>query len=72
MEFDLLYLLLSNPNVVYSRDQLLDIVWGMEYIGGTRTVDTHVQRIREKLGCYYEKLIQTVHGVGYTRWESII
>ena len=50
MEFDLLYLFLSNPNIVYSRERLLDIVWGMEYIGGTRTVDTHVQRIRKKLG----------------------
>jgi len=65
MEFDLLYLLLLNPNVVYSRERLLDIVWDMEYIGGTRTVDTHVQRIRKKLGHPYEQLIQTVHGVGY-------
>ncbi|MBC8061585.1 MAG: response regulator transcription factor [Clostridiaceae bacterium] len=65
MEFDLLYLLLSNSNVVYSRDQLLDMVWDMEYIGGTRTVDTHIQRIRKKLGEYYQNLIQTVHGVGY-------
>lgn len=65
MEFDLLYLLLLNPNVVYSRERLLDIVWDREYIGGTRTVDTHVQRIRKKLGENYEKLIQTVHGVGY-------
>jgi two-component system alkaline phosphatase synthesis response regulator PhoP len=65
MEFDLLYLLLLNPNVVYSRERLLDIVWDMEYIGGTRTVDTHVQRIRKKLGHEYENLIQTVHGVGY-------
>ncbi|MCB2358199.1 response regulator transcription factor [Clostridium estertheticum] len=65
MEFDLLYLFLLNPNVVYSRDRLLEIVWGMEYIGGTRTVDTHIQRIRKKLGYTYEKLIQTVHGVGY-------
>ncbi|MGH4123987.1 MAG: response regulator transcription factor [Clostridium sp.] len=65
MEFDLLYLLLLNPNVVYSRVRLLDIVWDMEYIGGTRTVDTHIQRIRKKLGDIYENLIQTVHGVGY-------
>lgn len=65
MEFDLLYILLSNPNVVYSREQLLDIVWDMNYIGGTRTVDTHVQRIRKKLGDSYQNLIQTVHGIGY-------
>lgn len=64
-EFTLLYLLLSNPNVAYSRDQLLDLVWGMEYVGVTRTVDTHVQRIRKKLGSKYQNLIQTVHGLGY-------
>lgn len=64
-EFELLYLLLSNINIVYTRDQLLDLVWNMEYIGGTRTVDTHVQRIRKKLGYKYEKLIMTIHGVGY-------
>ena len=64
-EFDLLYLLLSNPNMVYSRDQLLDLVWKTEYFGGTRTVDTHIQRIRKKLGTDYQNLIQTVHGTGY-------
>lgn len=65
MEFDLLYLLLSNANTVYSRDQLLDIVWGTTYFGGTRTVDTHIQRIRKKLGETYQNLVQTVHGIGY-------
>lgn len=65
MEFDLLYLLLSNPSLVYSREQLLDIVWGMDYAGGTRTVDTHIQRIRKKLGANYQDLIKTVHGIGY-------
>ena len=65
IEFDLLYLLLSNPNIVYSRDQLLDLVWRTEYFGGTRTVDTHIQRIRKKLGIDYQNLIQTVHGIGY-------
>lgn len=65
MEFDLVYLLLSNRNIAYSREQLLDKVWGMEYLGGTRTIDTHVQRIRKKLGSEYQGLIQTVHGVGY-------
>jgi DNA-binding response OmpR family regulator len=64
-EFDLLYLLLSNPERVYEREQLLDLVWGMEYIGGTRTVDIHVQRLRSKLGIQYQDLIQTVYGVGY-------
>lgn len=65
IEFDLLYLLLSNPGTVYSRDKLLDLVWGDEYFGVTRTVDTHVQRVRKKLGPTYQNLIQTVHGVGY-------
>ncbi|MDP4145923.1 MAG: response regulator transcription factor [Bacillota bacterium] len=65
MEFDILYLLLSNPNIAYSRDQLLDIVWHMNYLGGTRTVDTHIQRVRKKLGAEYQNLIQTVHGIGY-------
>lgn len=65
IEFDLLYLLLSNPNIVYSRDQLLDLVWKTDYFGGTRTVDTHVQRIRKKLGNNYQNIIQTVHGTGY-------
>ena len=64
-EFDLLVLLLSNLERVYSRDQLLDLIWGMEYIGGTRTVDIHIQRIRKKLGKPYENIIQTVYRVGY-------
>lgn len=64
-EFELLYLLLSNINIVYTRDQLLDLVWNLEYAGGTRTVDTHIQRVRKKLGDKYEKLIVTIHGVGY-------
>ncbi|MBD7910839.1 MULTISPECIES: response regulator transcription factor [Clostridium] len=71
MEFDLIYLLLSNLEVAYSREQLLDKVWGINYIGGTRTVDTHVQRIRKKLGEDYQNLIQTVHGVGYKGVEQI-
>jgi len=65
MEFELICLLLSNANIVYSRDQLLDIVWGIDYVGVTRTVDTHVQRIRKKLGDIYQNSIQTVHGMGY-------
>lgn len=64
-EFDLLYLLLSNIGKVFERDQLLDLVWGMEYIGGNRTVDIHVQRLRSKLGEPYQELIQTVYGIGY-------
>ncbi|MDF2941431.1 MAG: two-component system response regulator [Herbinix sp.] len=64
-EFDLLHLLLSNPERVYERDRLLDLVWGIEYVGGTRTVDIHVQRIRSKLGESYQELLQTVYGIGY-------
>jgi DNA-binding response OmpR family regulator len=64
-EFDLLALLAANPERVYTRDQLLDIIWGMEYIGGTRTVDIHVQRVRKKLGPDYSDILQTIHGVGY-------
>ncbi|MBD2867096.1 response regulator transcription factor [Paenibacillus arenilitoris] len=64
-EYDLLAQLLSNPDRVYTREQLLDLVWGIEYIGGTRTVDIHIQRLRKKLGAEYGDIIQTVHGIGY-------
>ncbi len=64
-EFDLLVLLLSNLDRVYTREQLLDLIWGMEYIGGTRTVDIHIQRLRKKLHKPYEDIIQTVYRVGY-------
>lgn len=64
-EFDLLALLISNPERVYTRDELLDLVWDMDYAGGTRTVDIHVQRIRKKLGDDLQDVLQTVHGVGY-------
>ncbi|MBB6214271.1 DNA-binding response OmpR family regulator [Anaerosolibacter carboniphilus] len=64
-EFDLLLLLLSSPERVYARDDLLNLVWGVEYAGGTRTVDIHVQRLRSKLGEPYQDLIQTVYGIGY-------
>ncbi len=64
-EYDLLSLLVSSPARVYTREQLLDLVWGMEYIGGTRTVDIHIQRLRKKLGPDCADIIQTVHGIGY-------
>ncbi|MHA7967449.1 response regulator transcription factor [Paenibacillus sp. CAU 1782] len=64
-EFDLLALLASSPGRVYTREQLLDLVWGMDYLGGTRTVDIHVQRIRKKLGPSFSDNLQTVHGIGY-------
>lgn len=64
-EFDLLAILLSNLGRVYTREMLLDLVWGMTYYGGTRTVDIHVQRLRKKLGDAHQNIIQTVFGVGY-------
>ena len=62
-EFDLLAFLASNPGTVFSRDVLLDRVWGMDYPGGTRTVDVHVAQLRRKLG--RPELIRTVRGAGY-------
>lgn len=64
-EFDLIAILLSNLNRVFTREELLDLVWGMEYFGGTRTVDIHIQRIRKKLQEPYQDIIQTVYRVGY-------
>ncbi|MFC4777388.1 response regulator transcription factor [Paenibacillus sp. GCM10023252] len=64
-EFDLLALLLSHKERVYTREELLELVWGMEYAGGTRTVDIHIQRLRKKLGDVDQSLIQTVYGIGY-------
>ena len=64
-EFELLYYLASHPNQVFTRDQLLEKVWGYEYIGDTRTVDVHVKRIREKIKDGDDWAISTVWGVGY-------
>ena len=65
-EFELLYFLASNPNLVFTRDQLLDKVWGFEYYGDTRTVDVHIKRLREKLEGVSDKWgLKTVWGVGY-------
>jgi len=64
-EFDLLLLLLSHPQRVYMREELLELVWDLEYAGGTRTVDIHIQRLRKKLGEPYQNILQTVYGVGY-------
>ena len=64
-EYDLLKLLVGSPDRVYTREQLLDLVWGMDYFGGTRTVDIHIQRLRKKLGERHNEIIQTVHGIGY-------
>ena len=65
-EMELLYHLASNPNRVYTRDQLLNEVWGFEYYGDSRTVDVHVKRLREKLEGVSDKWsLKTVWGVGY-------
>ena len=65
-EMELIYHLASNPNRVFSRDELLDQVWGFDYYGDSRTVDVHVKRLREKLEGVSDKwALKTVWGVGY-------
>jgi DNA-binding response OmpR family regulator len=63
-EFDLLLLFSKNPNRVFTRVQLMDSIWGYDFLGDSRTVDIHIQRLRKKLGKYSE-CIETVFGVGY-------
>lgn len=63
-EFDLIRFLAQNPERVYTREQLLDNVWGYDFYGDLRTVDTHIKQLREKLGCY-KNCIHTVWGKGY-------
>ena len=65
MEYELLRFLASNPGKVFTRETLLNRVWGYEYYGGARTVDVHVRRLRAKLGEANAHLIQTVRSVGY-------
>ena len=64
-ELELLYFLASSPNQVFTRDQLLDRVWGYDYVGDSRTVDVHIKRLREKLGDHDAWSLHTVWGVGY-------
>jgi len=64
-EFELLRLLVQNKGEVFSRKDLLSKIWGMEYIGGTRTVDVHIRRLRGKLGDEFNTIIETVRNVGY-------
>ena len=65
-ELELLYYLASHPNTVFNRDQLLDDVWGFEYYGGSRTIDVHIKRLREKLnGVSDQWALKTVWSVGY-------
>ena len=64
-EFQLLVLLASSPGRVYSRDMLLSQIWGYEYLGGTRTVDVHVRRLRSKIEDPDNSFIETIWNVGY-------
>ena len=71
-ELELLYFLASNSNRVFTRDQLLDKVWGFDYLGDSRTVDVHVKRLREKLeGVSTKWMLKTVWGVGY-KFETLV
>ncbi len=64
-EFELLRLFAQNRGKVFSRKELLATIWGVEYIGGTRTVDVHIRRLRGKLGEEFNSIIETVRNVGY-------
>ena len=64
-ELELLYFLASSPNQVFTREQLLDQIWGYEYIGDTRTVDVHIKRLREKIKDHGTWGLSTVWGIGY-------
>lgn len=71
-EFNILLKLIDNLGRVYSREQLLDDIWGFDYYGDTRTVDSHVARLRTKLGDWGNRHLKTVYGVGYKIQESDI
>lgn len=64
-ELELLFFLASSPNHVFTREQLLDQIWGYEYVGDTRTVDVHIKRIREKINDHDNWKITTIWGIGY-------
>ena len=64
-ELELLYFLAASPNHVFTREQLLDQIWGYEYIGDTRTVDVHIKRLREKLNDHDKWKLATIWGIGY-------
>ena len=70
MEYELLKFLVTHPKRVFSREALLNRVWGYDYYGGARTVDVHVRRVRAKLGSEHAARIKTVRSVGY-RWEGL-
>ncbi len=64
-ELELLYFLAASPNQVFTREQLLDHIWGYEYVGDTRTVDVHIKRLREKIKDHANWALSTVWGIGY-------
>ena len=64
-ELELLYFLAASPNHVFTREQLLDQIWGYEYMGDTRTVDVHIKRLREKINDHESWKIATIWGIGY-------
>ncbi len=64
-ELELFYFLAANPNQVFTREQLLDHIWGYEYFGDTRTVDVHIKRLREKIKDHKDWSLATVWGIGY-------
>jgi len=64
-EMELLYFLAASPNHVFTREQLLDQIWGYEYVGDTRTVDVHIKRLREKINDHNNWRIATIWGIGY-------
>ena len=64
-EMELLYFLAASPNHVFTREQLLDQIWGYEYVGDTRTVDVHIKRLREKINDHDNGRIATIWGIGY-------
>lgn len=69
-EFDLLFFLIQNHHQVFSREQLLDKVWGYQFYGDERTVDVHVKRLRKKIGTETQPFIYTIWGIGYKFDES--
>ncbi|MFS0864039.1 winged helix-turn-helix domain-containing protein [Fredinandcohnia sp. 179-A 10B2 NHS] len=70
-EFDLLYYFIQHPKQVFSREQLLERVWGYQFYGDERTVDVHIKRLRKKLGTVTQPFFHTVWGVGYKFDESV-
>jgi len=70
-ELELLYFLAASPNHVFTREQLLDQIWGYEYLGDTRTVDVHIKRVREKINDHSDWKIATIWGIGY-KFETTI